>query len=111
MIAASASAAASLTICGRSAASASSGGTAGGRSSRKPLTVNVSYCSVTFSPVRAARRNRSVSRERWYGASNGIAFHCSTTTGVEVPMPITKRPGASSAIVAAVMASRAGPRV
>ena len=65
VIAASASAAASLIICGRSAASASAGGSAGGASSRNPVTRNVGYFSVTFSPASALRRNRSVSLARW----------------------------------------------
>ncbi len=65
VIAASASAAASLIICGRSAASASAGGVAGTDSRRNPSTRNVSYCSVTFSPASARRRNRSMSRARW----------------------------------------------
>ncbi len=54
----SASAAPSDTICGRSAARASAGGGSGGVSSRKPRTLNVSPAIVTFSPARAARRNR-----------------------------------------------------
>ena len=86
-------------------------GSGGGCSSRKLFTANVSYRSLTFSPASAARRKRSMSRERWYGASNAVAFHCSTTTGVDVPSPSTNRPGASPARVAAVMASTAGPRV
>ena len=61
--------------------------------SRKPLTANVSYSSVTFSPVSAARRNRIVSRTRWYGLSNGMPFHRSTITSDDVPMPSAKRPG------------------
>ncbi len=111
VIAASDSVAASLTICGRSAASASVGGTAGGGASRKPSTANVSYRSLTFSPANAARRNRSTSRERWYGESNSMSFHCFTTTGVEVPTPSMNRPGARSASVAAVIARQAGPLV
>ena len=60
-----ASAAASLTMPGRSAASASAGGTLGAGSSRKPSTENVSYSCVTLPPASASRRNRSMSRERW----------------------------------------------
>ena len=65
VIAASASAAASLIICGRSAASASCGGVSGAGSRRNPSTRNVSYSCVTFSPARAWRRNRSMSLARW----------------------------------------------
>ena len=39
------------------------------------------------------------------------AFHASTTTGDDAPIPKVTRPGARSARVAAVMASTAGPRV
>jgi hypothetical protein len=52
-----------------------------------------------------------VSLARAYGASNGTAFHCVTIVGVDVPTPRTNRPGARSAIVAALIASRPGPRV
>jgi len=65
VIAPSACDAARAIMPGRSAARASAGGGCGAASSRKPCTLNVSYSSVTFSPARAARRNRSVSRERW----------------------------------------------
>jgi hypothetical protein len=63
--------------------------------SRKPLTANVSYSSVTFSPVSAARRKRIVSRTRWYGLSNVIAFHRSTMTFDDDPIPSANRPGAA----------------
>ena len=40
-----------------------------------------------------------------------MPFHWPTITFDEVPRPSTKRPGAASAIVAAVWARSAGPRV
>ena len=52
-----------------------------------------------------------MSLDRWYGRSNGTAFHCSTMTGDEVPMPSTTRPGARSASAAAVIASTPGALV
>ena len=48
--------------------------------------------------------------ELW-GSDILAAFHCSTTTGDEVPMPNTKRPGARPASVAPLIAIRPGPRV
>jgi hypothetical protein len=66
---------------------------------------------VTFSPASAERRNRSVSRERAKGSSKDAAFQLETITGDDAPMPRTNRPGASSATVAACIASRPGPRV
>jgi hypothetical protein len=87
------------------------GGGSAGRSSRNFDTANVSYSSVTFSPASAERRNRSVSRDRAKGSSKEAAFHFSTITGDDAPMPRTNRPGASSATVAACIASRPGPRV
>lgn len=52
-----------------------------------------------------------MSRDRANGASNGAAFQFETITGDDAPMPSTNRPGASSATVAACIASRPGPRV
>ena len=52
-----------------------------------------------------------MSRVRANGASNGMPFHRSTIAGDDAPMPSAKRPGAASAIDAAVCASSAGPRV
>ena len=52
-----------------------------------------------------------MSRTFWYGASNGMSFHRSTMTFDDVPIPSTNRPGAAAAIVAADIASVAGPRV
>ena len=52
-----------------------------------------------------------MSRARWYGRSIAIPFQSVTTAGEDTPMPSTKRPGARAARVAALMASRAGPRV
>ncbi len=52
-----------------------------------------------------------MSRERWYGFSNGMPFHCSTATWDEVPMPITNLPGARAASVPACTASATGARV
>ena len=66
---------------------------------------------MTFSPASAAFRNRSVSRVRLNGSSNGIAFQRCTITGDDEPMPSTNRPPVTSASVAAVIASVAGPRV
>jgi hypothetical protein len=40
-----------------------------------------------------------------------MAFHRSTITSDDEPTPRANRPGASSAMVAACMASRPGPRV
>ena len=51
------------------------------------------------------------SRDRWNGFSNGIPFHCSTATCDDVPIPITNRPGARLASVAALTASATGARV
>jgi hypothetical protein len=73
--------------------------------------LNVSYDSVTLSPVRATRRNRTTSRTRWYGLSNGMPFHFSTMTLDEVPMPRASRPGAASASAAALWARVGAPRV
>ena len=52
-----------------------------------------------------------MSRDRAYGVSNGSAFQFVTMVGVDVPTPSTNRPGASSAIVAACIASSPAPRV
>ena len=73
--------------------------------------MNVSYVSLTFSPDRAARRKRSVSRVRLYGSVNSSPFHRSTITSLEVPMPSAKRPGAAWASEPTHWANVAGPRV
>ena len=111
VIAPSDSSAARWSMRGRSAASTIFGATLGARSSLNPLTSNVSYFSVTFSPVSARFRNRSVSRVLAYGLTNSPAFQRSTMAGDEAPMPRTNRSGARSASVAADMASRPGPLV
>jgi hypothetical protein len=66
---------------------------------------------VTFSPLSARRRNRTVSRTRLYGSSKGMPFQRSTMTLDEVPTPSANRPGAAAASVAALIAKVAGPRV
>lgn len=71
----------------------------------------MSYCSLTFSPLSAAFKKRTMSRFLLYGSLNGMPFQRSTITSDEVPRPKLKRPGAASAIVATHMASVAGPRV
>ena len=96
---------------GRSAATMIGTGSRGTRARRKPLIENVSYSSTTFSPVSALRTNRNVSRTRWYGRSNSMAFQRSTITFDDDPMPSTKRPGAASAMLAVDPAISAGPRV
>ena len=63
------------------------------------------------SPASTGRRNSTVSRTFVSGRSNGIPFQRSTITFDEVPTPSAKRPGAASAIVAALIASRPGPLV
>ena len=52
-----------------------------------------------------------MSRTRLYGSTKGVAFQRSTITSDDEPTPRAKRPGASSAMVAACMASNPGPRV
>ena len=74
MMAPSPSVPASFNMPGRSAATRIGGTCSTRRPSRKPRTANVSYSSVTFSPVSAARRKRIMSRTRAYGLSNGIEF-------------------------------------
>ncbi len=98
-------------MAGRSAASSTGGGTAGGRSRVNRRTVNVSYAPSMVSPRSAARRNRSTSRVRLTGSSNATAFQSRTSTGEDAPTPSAKRPGAASASAAALIASNAGPRV
>ena len=66
---------------------------------------------MTLSPTNAARAKRRTSRIRWYGDSNAIPFHPSTISRLDVPKPSTNRPGAASAIVAALWTMQAGPRV
>ncbi len=54
---------------------------------------------------------RNTSRAFLYGSSNSMPFQLPTITGLDVPSPSTKRPGATVAIVAADIAISAGPRV
>src|SRR3954463_3696153 len=113
MMAPSPSRPASFNMPGRSAATSTGGAgtpSGNGRPSLKPLTLNVSYSSVTFSPESAALRNRTVSRVRLNGSSNGMPFHRSTMTFDDVPTPMATRPGAASHSAAALWASSAGPR-
>jgi hypothetical protein len=107
----SAADAASRSMPGRRAASSTAGGVAGGRSSLKRRTRKVSNSRSTTSPASAARRNSSMSRLRANGLVKSAAFQSPTTTGDDAPMPSWNRPGAASASAAAVIASRAGPRV
>ena len=96
----------------RSAATRIGGaGSGGGIWSRKPLTEKDSYSSSIFSPASARRMNFTQSRTRAYGFSKGMPFQRSTITFEDVPIPITKRLGAASARLAALIASSAGPRV
>ena len=81
------------------------------RARRKPFTLKVSKSSVTFSPLKASWRNRSVSRMRRYWFSKAIPFQLATITSDEAPSPQAKRPGAASAMEARLWASSAGPRV
>ncbi len=83
----------------------------GTRVSRKPSTVSVSPLQTTRSPASAWRRNWAISRTRVAGRRNVPPFHDSTMGCEPAPMPSTKRPGARSAMPAAVEASVAGPRV
>jgi hypothetical protein len=48
---------------------------------------------------------------RAYGSVKSRPFHCATIAGEDAPIPITARPGATSARLAALIASSAGPRV
>ena len=111
MIAPSPSRPASFNMPSRNAATRIGGCSGTVIPSRKPLTANVSYSSVTFSPESAARRNRIVSRTRWYGFSNERPFQRSTITSDEVPMPSANRPGAAWHALATVDASVWAPRV
>ena len=74
----------------RSARGAPRAGSPGPRTCRRRL--------VTFSPVSASRRKRTMSRTFLYGSTNGTPFQRSTITFDDVPMPIANRPGAASAI-------------
>ncbi len=87
------------------------GSCSGRRARRKPLTWNVSKSSVTFSPLKARRRKRRVSRTRRYWFSKARPFQSATITFDEAPSPQKKRPGAASAMEARLWARRAGPRV
>ena len=94
---------ASLSILPRSAASTIGTGSAGARSSLKPVDVR--------SPENAARRNSSVCEILVSGLANGIWFQPSTIRSDEAPMPSTNLPLLASDRAAACWASRAGPRV
>ena len=111
MIAPSASRAARRNIPSRRAATRIGGCTSGRIPRRNPFTLKVSYSLVTFSPDNASFKKRTTSRTFLYGSSNGTPFHFSTITLLEEPTPITKRPGAASAIVATDCANSAGVRV
>ena len=87
------------------------GSCSGIRASRNPFTENVSNSSVTFSPLKARRRNRRVSATRRNWFSKGSPFQLATITWEEAPSPQKKRPGAASAMEARLWASSAGPRV
>ena len=94
---------ASLSILPRSAASTIGTGSAGGRSSLKPVDVR--------SPENAARRNSSVCEILVSGLANGIWFQPSTIRSDEAPIPSTNLPSLASDRAAACWASSAGPRV
>ena len=81
------------------------------RASLKPRTAKVSNASLTGSPANALRRKRTVSRTVVSGRSYGRAFCICTMNGDDEPMPSEKRPGASTASDAALIAITAGPRV
>ena len=102
---------ASRSMPSRKAATRIGTGSGGTTPSLKPRTENVSYSSVTFSPVRAWRRKRTMSRVRWYGCSNGMPFQPSTMTLDDVPMPRATRPGAAWARDPTLCARQPGPRV
>ncbi len=88
------------------------GGSCSGMSaSLNPFTRNVSNSSVTFSPLKARRRKRTVSRTRAYWRSNASPFQFATMTSEDAPRPQATRPGAASANAARLCASSAGPRV
>ena len=86
-------------------------GCAGGRLKRKPLTVNVSPSKTTRSPRNAWRRKSRVSRTRVAGRAKRPPFQNFTIGCDPAPMPRQKRPGANSAMPAALIAKVAGPRV
>ena len=65
----------------------------------------------TFSPENASFRNRTTSRTRLYGSTNGTPFQRSTITFDDEPTPKAKRPGAASAMAATDWAMHAGARV
>ena len=98
-------------IPSRSAATKIFGLTSGRTPNLKPLTSKVSYDFATFSPDNASLRKRTTSRTFLYGSTNGIPFHFSTITLLLEPIPIAKRPGAASAILATLWAKHAGERV
>ena len=111
MIAPSASRPASFNMPSRNAATKICGFTSGRIPRRNPSMLKVSYCLVIFSPVIASCKNLTTSRTFLYGSTNGIAFHFSTITLLDEPMPIANLPGAASAIVATLWAINAGERV
>ena len=88
------------------------GGSCSGISaSLNPFTAKVPKSSVIFSPLKARRRKRTVSRTRWYWRSKASPFQFATMTSEEAPSPHATRPGAASAKAARLWASNAGPRV
>jgi len=95
----------------RSAATRIGGFTSGRTPRRKPSTLNVSYCLLTFSPLIASRKKRTMSRVFLYGSTNGMPFQRSMITLLDEPMPIANRPGAASASDATLWAKSAGLRV
>ena len=95
----------------RSAATRICGFCSGRIPRRNPLTSNVSYVCLIFSPPSASLRNRTTSRTFLYGSSNGTPFQRSTMTLLDDPTPIANRPGAASASDATLWANSAGDRV
>ena len=108
MITPSAALPANASIFSCSAPTKIRGASANRRRIRKPRTPNVSL--LTRSPVKASRRNASVSRTRVYGLRKPMPFQFSTIAGELAPMPNTNRPPATSATPAAACAIVAGPR-
>ena len=93
----------------RSAATRIGTGSGGTTPSLKPLTENVSYSWVTFSPASAWRRKRTMSRVRWYGWSKGMPFQPSTMTLDDVPMPSANPPRGGLGQRADALGEAAGP--
>ena len=111
MITPSASRAPNLSMPSRSAATKMVGFCSGLMLRRKPLTENVSYSFVIFSPLNASCIKRTTSRTFLYGSTNGTPFHFSTITLLDEPIPIANRPGAASASAATLCAMTGAVRV